>query len=72
MNPFKMPTLPTPPQPVKPPPLPDINSPANLAAQKLAQQNANASGRSATMLTTGAQAGSTLAGSSYSGSKTGG
>lgn len=51
-----------------------MNSPQNLAAQKLAMAKANSAGRSSTNLTTSAMAGATLAGSgggAYSGTKAG-
>ncbi len=69
---FKMPQLPTPPQPIKPPPMPDFNSPAALAAKQKQMAAAATGGRLSTMLTSGA---GTIAGGAspaYSGRTLGG
>jgi hypothetical protein len=67
---------PTPQMPaiIPPPTMPDPFSPASMEAQRLAEQKANAGGRSSTILTTAAtrpRQPATLAGS-YAASKLGG
>jgi hypothetical protein len=69
-NIFKGPAMPAIPEPKPPPPIPDINSPANLAAQRLATAKANSAGRTSTQLTSSPGAG-TLAGSAMGGAYTG-
>jgi hypothetical protein len=69
---FKTPALPTAPTPIKPPALPDLNSPQALAMKQKQMAAATAGGRTSTMLTTGA---GTIAGGAtpaYSGRTLGG